>query len=148
MKKVFDEFCKLPLAKMSKKISEMTYLYQGTQVPDSHYKKLLDNTIIDTLSSETSVQTVLLQAVFKTLQALQKESPKLFMKALLCIDNNIKVEEMDARTYYALDCAYDFFEQAKKVNLVNQEIQSVYQVSYENGLPFEPIFDETEKGIN
>lgn len=119
MKKVIDEFCKLPAAKMSKKISEMTYLYQGTQVPESHYKKLLENTIIDTLSNESNVQTVLLQAVFKTLQALHKESPKLFVKALLCMDNGIKLEDMDARTYYALDCAYDFVEINKKICLCN-----------------------------
>lgn len=146
MKKYFDEFVRLPLSKMSKKLSEMTYLYNNTEVPEKHYKELLDESILELMDSDSMVQSVLLHAVTNTLKALEKESPKLFRKALICFDNNIKTEELDARTYYALDMAYDLLEQNKKMKLLNQGINDQYQQAYQNGLPQTTIlFDETDK---
>lgn len=114
MKKYFDEFVRLPLTKMSKKISEMTYLYNNTEVPEKHYKDLLDESVIEMMDSDVMVQSVLLNAISNALKGLEKESPKLFRKALICFDNNIKTDDMDARTYYALDMAYDLLENNKK----------------------------------
>lgn len=146
MKKYFDEFVKLPLTKMSKKMSEMTYLYNNTEVPDKHYKDILDESVLEMMDNDAMVQSVLLHAVTNTLKALEKESPKLFRKALICFDNNIKTEDLDTRTYYALDIAYDLLEQNKKMKLLNQEITERYEQAYQNGLP-QPsvVFDETDK---
>ncbi len=36
MKKYFDDFTRLTLSKMAKKISEMTYTFNNTEVPDKH----------------------------------------------------------------------------------------------------------------
>lgn len=146
MKKYFDEFVRLPLTKMSKKISEMTYLYNNTEVPEKHYKDLLDESILEMMDSDSAVQSILLHAITNTLKSLEKESPKLFRKALICFDNNIKTDELDARTYYALDMAYDLLEQNKKMKLLNQELTEQYEQAYQNGLPQPSIlFDETDK---
>lgn len=114
MKKYFDEFVKLPLTKMSKKMGEMTYLYNNTEVPEKHYKDILDNSILEMMDSDQVVQSVFLNTMVNALKSLEKESPKLFKKALICMDNNIKTDEIDTRTYYALDMAYDLLEQNKK----------------------------------
>lgn len=146
MKKYFDEFVRLPLTKMSKKISEMTYLYNNTEVPEKHYKELLDESVIEMMDSDTQVQSLFLNTMTNALKSLEKESPKLFRKALICFDNNIKTEELDARTYYALDMAYDLIEQNKKLKLLNEEINERYKQAYDNGLPqVEIVFDETDK---
>ena len=70
MKKYFDEFVRLPLTKMSKKISEMTYLYNNTEVPEKHYKDLLDESILEMMDSDSAVQSILLHAITNTLKSL------------------------------------------------------------------------------
>ena len=122
MKRYFDEFVRLPITKMAKKISKMTYLYNNTEVPDKHYKALLEKTVFELMNNESSVQSILLDAIVKTLKELEKESPKLFKKALIAMDLNIKTSELTAREYYALDMAYDLVESNKKMNLLNQDI--------------------------
>lgn len=143
MKKYFDEFVRLPITKMSKKISEMTYLYNNTEVPDKHYKALLEKTVFELMNNESSVQSILLDAIVKTLKELEKESPKLFKKALIAMDLNIKTSELTAREYYALDMAYDLVESNKKMNLLNQDILDTYENYYQNGLPQELDFDSS-----
>ncbi len=146
MKKYFDEFVRLTIPKMAKKMSEMTYLYDNTEVPERHYKAILEETTLEMMTNDIAIQSVLLATVQKALISLQKESPKLFAKALICLDNNIKAEDMDARTYYALDQAYEVIEQNKKLSLLNDEINTVYKEQYANGLPLPKlVIDETDK---
>lgn len=40
-KQYYDDFSKLPLAKMAQAISDMTYLFEETKVPAKHYKEHL-----------------------------------------------------------------------------------------------------------
>ena len=146
MKKYFDDFVRLPIAKMAKKISEMTYLYENTEVPDKHYKVLLENTLIELMGNEQAMQTLLLDTITKALKELEKESPKLFKKALISMDLNIKTSEMTAREYYALDVAYDLLENNKKMNILNQDIIDTYNSAYESGLPQQLDFDNNDNG--
>ena len=146
MKKYFDDFDRLPIAKMAKKISEMTYLYENTEVPDKHYKVLLENTMIELMGNEQAMQTLLLDTITKALKELEKESPKLFKKALISMDLNIKTSEMTAREYYALDVAYDLLENNKKMNILNQDIIDTYNSAYESGLPQQLDFDNNDNG--
>lgn len=134
MKKNFDEFVRLPLGKMSEKISEMTYLFNNTVVPKTHYKKILEQTLIETISTDTTIQVALLSAVLKALQSLEKESNLLFMKALICMEKGIKVDDMDARTYYALEETIKA-NSNKKYKMLNQQIIETYEYFYEQGLP-------------
>src|SRR5690554_4938862 len=148
MKKYFDDFVRLPITKMAKKISEMTYLYNNVEVPDKHYKDLLEKTVFELMNNGTMVQSVLLNAIHKTLLELEKESPKLFKKALICMDLKIKSDDIDARTYYALDMAYDLIESNKKMKLLNSDIVDTYQHHYENGLPQTFEFDDDSNNNN
>lgn len=135
MKKNFDEFVRLPLNKMSEKISEMTYLYNNTEVPKTHYKKLLEQSLIETMSTDINIQVSLLNAVSKAIASLEKESKPLFLKALICLDNGIKIEDMDARTYYALDQTVDMILNNPKIKLLNININETYENYYNQGLP-------------
>ena len=38
-KTYFDDFTKLPIAKMAQAMADITYGYQETKVPKEHYKK-------------------------------------------------------------------------------------------------------------
>ncbi len=139
MKKNFDEFVRLPLNKMSEKINEMTYLYNNTEVPKAHYKKLLEQTLLENVATDTTIQITLLNAVYKVLSSLEKESKSLFLKALICIDNGIKIEDIDARTYHALNETILMLENNPKMKLLNININETYENYYEQGLPL--IFD-------
>lgn len=148
MKKVFDEFVRLPLNKMSEKISEITYLYNNTEVPKAPYKKVLEQTLIETIAADTTVQVALLNAVVKSLNGIEKESSSLFLKALICLDNGIKIEDMDARTYYALDQTVDMIFNNPKMKLLNININETYENYYNQGLPFFDSEENNRKIIN
>ena len=79
----YDEFAKLGLKDMSKKISDMTYLYvnpethRPTIVPPKHYDKIL-----------SQVKEEL------TIKALKDEEPKLFQEAFLCLEKGLKPTDL------------------------------------------------------
>ncbi len=117
MKKYYDEFGKLPLAKMAQSISDMTYSYQETKVPTAHYKKLLDKSFEEVI--ETSVSINLVDTYFKTLKTLYDENSKWFMQALLCLDMKIRPSNIKANEYQALELTYANFlaDKAKHLSL-------------------------------
>lgn len=69
---------------MAQSIADMTYLFNETKVPTNHYKNQLSKGFEEMV--EANVSVALVNTIFNTLQALQKESPKLFYQAMLCLD--------------------------------------------------------------
>lgn len=120
MKKYIDEFCKLPADKMAQKMEDMTFLYNETKVPKKHYKDLLQKEIIELLATEDTMQLVLLNAVLNQLQSLKKESPKLFLKALICMDLNLKVDTLSVESIQILEQVVAHNE--KRKTLLDEEI--------------------------
>lgn len=123
-KKYIDEFIKLPVTKMAQKISDMTYLHENTEVPKNHYQKLLQQEMLEMMAQDSTMQLVLLNAILGQMQALQKESPTLFLKALICMEKGIKVENINNRVYDSLENTCSQYENGS--NLLNQDILQVY----------------------
>lgn len=125
MKKYIDEFCKLPAEKMAQKMEDMTFLYNETKVPKKHYKDLLQKEIIELLATEDTMQLVLLNAVLNQLQSLKKESPKLFLKALICMDLNLKVDTLSVESVQILEQVVAHNE--KRKTLLDEEIIQTFK---------------------
>ncbi|MBA5813269.1 hypothetical protein FGL83_07740 [Leuconostoc lactis] len=133
-KQYYDDFSKLPLAKMAQAISDMTYLFEETKVPAKHYKEHLGKGFEEMV--EASVSVSLVNTIYNTLSALNKESPKLFFEALLCLDTGVKPSAITPSQYQALEFTWSQFDELKQKNLLDQSsIQTFNQVE-ENGLTY------------
>ena len=133
-KQYYDDFSKLPLAKMAQAISDMTYLFEETKVPAKHYKEHLGKGFEEMV--EASVSVSLVTTIYNTLSALKKESPKLFFEALLCLDTGVKPSAITPSQYQALEFTWSQFDELKQKNLLDQSsIQTFNQVE-ENGLTY------------
>lgn len=133
-KQYYDDFSKLPLAKMAQAISDMTYLFEEIKVPAKHYKEHLGKGFEEMV--EASVSVSLVNTIYNTLSALNKESPKLFFEALLCLDTGVKPSAITPSQYQALEFTWSQFDELKQKNLLDQSsIQTFNQVE-ENGLTY------------
>ena len=133
-KQYYDDFSKLPLAKMAQAISDMIYLFEETKVPAKHYKEHLGKGFEEMV--EASVSVSLVNTIYNTLSALNKESPKLFFEALLCLDTGVKPSAITPSQYQALEFTWSQFDELKQKNLLDQSsIQTFNQVE-ENGLTY------------
>lgn len=127
MKKYYDDFTKLPVSKMADKIAEMTYLYEHTEVPKSHYKKILDENFIEMLASDNTMQLVLLTAITNQLKSLKDESHELFFKAFLISELDIKLDKITNRELDSLNATYQICKDSK---LIREEIKQRYDFEY------------------
>lgn len=134
MAKYFDEFKNLKLESMSQKISDMTYNFNETRVPKEHYKKLLNQEIIDLISNEPSIEINLLEPYLNMIGKLQKENMKYFFKALLLLDLKIPASKVDTVTFEALELAWNIFKE-NKLKFMNEEIINFTTEYIKNGLP-------------
>lgn len=81
---------------------------------------MLQKEIIELLATEDTMQLVLLNAVLSQLQSLKKESPKLFLKALICMDLNLKVDTLSVESVQILEQVVAHNE--KRKTLLDEEI--------------------------
>lgn len=94
----YDEFAKLGLKDMSKKISDMTYLYvnpethRPTVVPPKHYDKILSQVKEELTTSIT--RRSFLTVMYNQIKALRDEEPKLFQEAFLCLEKGLKPTDL------------------------------------------------------
>lgn len=130
-KTYYDDFTKLPLAKMAQAMADITYGYQETKVPKEHYKKALGTGYEEVLSANVSAKLV--ETIYNMLIGLQKESPRLFYQALVLIDTGIKPSTMSANQYQALSVATDEFEQTKKAHMLNEQTHNTFNDVLDNG---------------
>ncbi|BAX72868.1 hypothetical protein [Leuconostoc mesenteroides] len=133
-KQFYDDFAKLPLAKMAQTITDMTFNYNETKVPVSHYKKQLSKGFEEIV--EASVSISLVATIFNTLQALQKESPKLFYQALLCLDTSVKPSSITASQYQAMEFTWSQFELNKRKNMLDKDFVQMFNQVEENGMTY------------
>ncbi|MDN2451818.1 hypothetical protein [Leuconostoc sp. UCMA20149] len=133
-KQFYDDFSKLPIAKMAKSIADMTYLFNEIKVPTSHYKAQLSKGFEEMV--EASVSVSLVNTIFNTLQALQKESPKLFYQAMLCLDTKVKPSSITPSQYQAMEFTWSQFELKKKKNILDKDFIQMFKQVEENGLTY------------
>ena len=94
----YDEFAKLGLKDMSKKISDMTYLYvnpethRPTVVPPKHYDKILSQ-VKEELTTSITRRSFLI-VMYNQIKALKDEEPKLFQEAFLCLEKGLKPTDL------------------------------------------------------
>lgn len=129
-KKYIDEFIKLPVSKMAQKMSDITYLYENTEVPKTHYQKILQQEVLEMMAQDSTMECILLNAILGQLQSLQKESPKLFLKALICMEKGLKIENMNNRIFDSLETTYQEYQNQKEI--LHQDISECYDYQYEN----------------
>lgn len=133
--KIYDDFSKLPVDKMAQEISNMTYGYKQTNVPKSHYKKLLSKPIQEAMEASVSVQLV--DTIYNTLNALFTENSLLFLKALICLDKNIKPKSLTAQEYQALQVSAEALangcEKKNHPPFINNEISDLFNDVLANG---------------
>ena len=138
MQKHYDEFVKMKPKEMSKAISDMTYTYINpetntpTIVPQSHYEKFL-NRIKEQYISEVT-KKVFLQTMYTQLKLLKDEEPKLFQKALICLDLNMKPNDLRINEEIALSTLSDALEEKEKVekknfHMLDKEILDFFEMA-------------------
>lgn len=136
MRKQYDDFVQLKEKDMSKYISDMTYEYINpetnapTRVPASHYEKILGQVREQYMADITSKQ--FLNIMFTQLNALKKEDEKYFYQALLCMDMNLKPNDLRIDEQIALSMSYDYVgkmqrEYKKNFHFLNEEITGAFR---------------------
>lgn len=133
--KIYDDFTKLPIDKMAQEITNMTYGYNQTNVPKAHYKKLLSKPIQEAMEASVSVQLV--DTIYNTLNGLFSENSLLFLKALICLDKNIKPKNLTAQEFQALQISSEAMangcEKKNHPPFINEEISDLFNDVLENG---------------
>lgn len=132
--KKYDEIIKQPCDKLAQTMADMTYLYNETKVPKSHYKKLMDETIEEQMSDIVTLK--MLDVYLKTLKQIIDDSPILFIKSLLCLEMKINPTNMRPQEQIALNIATQYYLENKKSmnSFINDEIISIYKDILENGI--------------
>ncbi|AXN36879.1 hypothetical protein DT351_11055 (plasmid) [Latilactobacillus curvatus] len=130
MRTAYDEFNRLPVAKMAQSIADMTFAYKQTRVPSKHYKDLLGKPLAEMV--EDSVSINLLNTYFKTLKTLLDENPKWFMQALLCLDLKITPANIKAEELQALELTFAKFQEQKAKHVATEYIE-LFQNIRDNG---------------
>ena len=129
MIKQYDEFSKLGQKDMSKRISEMTYLYvnpetnKPTVVPAKHYDQILGQ-IKEELILPMTLRNFLV-TMYTQLKALYDEEPKLFQEALLCLELGLKPKDLKINEQIALQLTSEMLEEnrkGKKFHLLDSNI--------------------------
>ncbi|TFI60561.1 hypothetical protein CKN63_13435 [Carnobacterium divergens] len=111
-KQFYDEFSKQTVDKMAQSIEDMTYLYDETKVPKSHYKKHLTKGIEEMI--EGSVEINFIDIYYRTMQQLKKESEKRYFQSVLCIDLGVNPSKITPSQYQALEMTWAVFTEDKK----------------------------------
>lgn len=125
MNKKYNEFIQLKSSAMAQAISDMTYLYEETEVPSTHYKKILEETIEEDIDEVVSYE--MLNIYVKQLRHLYEENPCLFFQALMCIEEKIKPTDIRPKQQSQLRKVTCFFlENIKKVKLLNDKFYKIY----------------------
>ena len=130
-KQFYDDFSKLPIAKMAQSIADMTYLLKCQLIT---IRRNLSKGFEEMV--EASVSVSLVNTIFNTLQALQKESPKLFYQAMLCLDTKVKPSSITPSQYQAMEFTWSQFELNKKKNILDKDFIQMFNQVEENGLTY------------
>lgn len=141
MNKNYDLFTKMKPKEMSKNISDMTYTYinpdtkQPTVVPASHYEKILNKVVEESVAVET--QRNFLNIMYSQMKALKDEEPKYFRQALLCLELGINPKDMRVAEVIALSETVDYLDERerkekKNFHMIDKDIVDFYNSTVED----------------
>lgn len=136
MKKQFDEFQKMKIKETCKAIHDMTYTYvnpetkKPTDVPAKHYEAILNQTVEETI--EERVQLEILNTIYKQILNLKTEYQKDFFRSLVCIEMNLKPNDLSIIEKIALDRTYENIlglmeKEKKKFHFLKENILQSYE---------------------
>lgn len=146
--KYYDEFKNLKLKPMAQKMADLTYAFNQTRVPQSHYEKALSTALVELESSDLNVEVALFTPYFEMMTKLVKENPKYFFKALMLIQNGITLTKLDTITCEALEYAYQYKEKEKIKNLMNEDINERFKTFIESGDEEESVSENDDKVVS
>jgi len=131
--KKYDEIVKQSLDSLAQTISDMTYCFNETRVPKNHYKGMMNEIIEQEISHQVTMG--ILNTYVSTLKQMKDDSPKLFIQALICMEENIK-SKTGLRPYekQALDAAYEHYLSNERKGFVKDDIIDVYEDINKNGI--------------
>lgn len=127
----YEEFSRLPKDKMAQKMEDMTFAYNETRVPKTHYKKLLDMAQEEMI--ESSVELNLIDTYYRTIEQLKKANPKWLFQALLCLDKGIKPSTIKPDEYQALELTWQRFNDDKKAKTTDSQWLDYFESIKVNG---------------
>ena len=111
MRKNYDDFLQLKPKDMSKTISDVTYTFinpetqKPTVVPPAHYEKFLEKIHEQALDEVT--KNKFLTIMYESLKKLKSEDEKYFIQALMCLDMNLKPNDLRINEQIALGLTYE-----------------------------------------
>ncbi len=111
MKKKFEQFIKGSVEQICKDIHDMTYLYKNTDVPTTHYKKILNDTVEEILPG--IIEMGVMDVYYKSLKHIKDENPQLFMKALLCLECGLKTSDLRVKDQVGLNDCMELYMKEK-----------------------------------
>ena len=126
MRKNYDDFLQLKPKAMSKTISDVTYTFinpetqKPTIVPPAHYEKFLEKIHEQALTEVT--QNKFLTIMYEALKKLKTEDEKYFTQALMCLDMNLKPNDLRINEQIALGLTYENIEKRKGLEKKNFHI--------------------------
>ena len=124
MRKNYDDFLQLKPKDMSKTISDVTYTFinpetqKPTVVPPAHYEKFLEK-----------IHEQALDEVTKN-KFLTSEDEKYFIQALMCLDMNLKPNDLRINEQIALGLTYENIEKRKGLEKKNFHILDSQVLDY------------------
>jgi hypothetical protein len=78
----------------------------------------------------------LVNTIYTTLTALQKESPKLFYEALLALDMGFKPSTITPSQYQAMEYTFNQYTENKPKHMLDNCYTELFDNVVENGLSF------------
>ena len=135
-RKFYDDFARKSLKDMASSISDMTYAYNATVVPKEHYAKALSQEIEDLIAQDVNIEINLLEPFLKILTSLQKENTKYFFKALLMLEEGIKLTSIQSVDVDGLEYCWNVYDSSKPKDkkLLNDKILDSFDDIKKNGL--------------
>ncbi len=132
-KQFYDDFSRQTVDKMAQSIEDMTYLYEETKVPKSHYKKHLTRGIEEMI--EGSVEINFIDIYYRTMQQLKKESEKRYFQSVLCIDLGVNPSKITPSQYQALEMVWSRFTEDKQ-KASREDLMNYFNEIEKNGATF------------
>jgi len=134
MRKNYDDFLQLKPKDMSKTISDVTYTFinpetqKPTVVPPAHYEKFLEKIHEQALDEVT--KNKFLTIMYESLKKLKSEDEKYFIQALMCLDMNLKPNDLRINEQIALGLTYENIEKRKGLEKKNFHILDSQVLDY------------------
>lgn len=146
-----DEFVLKKSKDMATSISEMTYAYKNTVVPEKHYLDILDAAEEEVVNIERTCDVALnIGPVYEMMNKIFKEHPREYFMAVVMNETKTKAKDLTNVQYDALTEAWNEYSGLKpsKKKLLQDSIIDTYKEIVEHGLPFEEQIEESDMELS